>query len=172
MNEDISLRYRADAALILRAMAGSPKDRATQRWWSAVGFGVGALVAGLALFSASVWSLDAGGMLLVFLGFALCILLWWLVGAQRQRGLAAQLTSYATREGEVTGTAGPGGLDLRSGLIESHINWAGVDEIYPVSGGTAMRLGAAVLAVPDAALPEGMSAEVFRTQLDSWRGGA
>ena len=172
MSEAIPLQYRADAALVLRAMAGGPEARAGQRLWAFVGFGVGAVVSALAFASAAVWGLDPAGMMLFLLGFALCVVVWWIVGAQRRRALSALLAEFAGREGEVRGVAAPGGLELRSGLVETRFGWDAVDEIYPVAGGTALRLGAAVIAVPDGGLPEGMAPEAFRTALAEWRIGA
>ena len=65
----------------------------------------------------------------------------------------------------------PNGLTAERQHIKSQIAWPFVTGIISIDGATLIELPTARLTAPDFALPAGMSADAFRSQLEVWRQG-
>ena len=65
---------------------------------------------------------------------------------------------------------GPEGFEIDARNSRTDYGWDAIDEVAALTGGTGVRVGVFVYPVADADLPEGMSSEDFRAQLDEWRG--
>ncbi|NNJ69311.1 MAG: hypothetical protein HKP54_14900 [Boseongicola sp.] len=59
------------------------------------------------------------------------------------------------------------GIDARNSKTD--YEWDAVDEVAVLTGGTGVRVGVFVYPVAEADLPESMTSEVFRAQLETWR---
>ncbi len=58
-------------------------------------------------------------------------------------------------------------IDCRNS--KTRYNWSAIDEVVQLSTGTGLRVGVWVYPVSDSDLPEGLSGQDFRAQLEAWR---
>ncbi|MEM7058086.1 MAG: hypothetical protein AAF557_10895 [Pseudomonadota bacterium] len=135
----------------------------------------GAMLAGLALLLAvaqvalhrlyEIELFNAGLVAGMIFAFASLILM--------QRGainlMAERVVQAAARRGPVRLTVGPGGLSERSGIGRIDVVWDAVESISAVANGTVVRFGGMCFAIPDTALPDGLTPEDLRMRLESWR---
>jgi hypothetical protein len=59
-------------------------------------------------------------------------------------------------------------VEISSAISTARMQWQCFDHIGRIEDATVLRAGGIVYAVPDAALPDGVSAEKFLTDLNSW----
>lgn len=173
-NEALTLVYAVDTKTMAQAMGfagaklqkkSSPRIRRKKVIYFAL--------AVLALLALSNGAFYAFGAETWNAGFLIGIV--WVFGAfllmQRVaiEGLAEAVTETAMKRGNIRLTIGPGGLSEQSGIGRMDIVWDVVEDIESLPGATVIRFGGMCFAVPDTALPDGLSPDQFRDQLISWR---
>ncbi|MBT8389655.1 MAG: hypothetical protein KJP13_08410, partial [Altererythrobacter sp.] len=71
--------------------------------------------------------------------------------------------------GEISLRIDAQGVDMRDDVSMQRYAWAAIDAVQKAKGATVLRTGMSMIAIPDAAIPEGMSASDFRARLNGWR---
>jgi hypothetical protein len=171
MSDEIVVRYRFDRRLLPRALGGwwrsamppAPFIRRVLAW--------GLIWLGLLMVTLA---LGAAGIEPVFVVAGLvgaAVLVVWFVVLQRvrMRRFAEIIGSHWDRAGETRATFGPSGAVFATTVTRTDLAWAGVDAIAAVRGATVLRSGVGMLAIPDAALPPGLTPVAFRARLEAWR---
>ncbi len=95
----------------------------------------------------------------------------WILALQRVRmaKFYSALAEHWTRTGDMTATFDANGAHFTQSESEMRFSWVAVDDVVRTKGGTVFRIGMSMITIPDAALPNGMSAKDFRARLDDWR---
>ncbi len=60
-------------------------------------------------------------------------------------------------------------VEMTSQIGTARMDWLCFDEIIPLAEPTALRTGAVVYAIPDVALPNGVTPEQFRADFQKWQ---
>ena len=170
-DQTISVVITYDRTLWRRAMTG---------WWQSVV--PPAPFVRRVIFWAVVWGLvGLLAMILAVLGLSPAFVLAGLIGAGFLVGVFAYLQrTRMDRFWDVVGTHwdkagaaradfGPGGIHISDSVSRRELAWPAVDAIGAQRGVTIIRTGIAMIAVPDDALPEGMTGKAFRAKLEGWR---
>lgn len=79
------------------------------------------------------------------------------------------LGEHWERTGDMTARFDTQGAVFTQQGTRMEFDWDAVDDIALTRGATVFRIGMAMFAVPDAAVPDGMSPKDFRTRLNEWR---
>ncbi|MFY0636249.1 MAG: hypothetical protein JXQ91_20755 [Vannielia sp.] len=90
-------------------------------------------------------------------------------GRWQWRHLGARWEAHQARLGIWRMGFGRAGYHIRTEVSEVRAGWDIVSEVMSLPGGTGLLVGTAILTVPDAALPEGLTPEAFRARLEAWR---
>ncbi len=164
---EVTVRY--DRALWRRAMTGwwqsvVPPQPFAQRaiFWAVVWFGVGLFAGGLAIAG-----LPASLVLWVLAGAGLMVGVFGYLQRTRMGRFWDEIGRHWDRAGETRIVFGPAGVDITDQVSQRRLDWAGVDAIRAVQGGTVIRSGISMIVVPDSAL--GMEPSALRAQLADWR---
>ncbi|MCG6884403.1 MAG: hypothetical protein LJE62_11685 [Silicimonas sp.] len=167
----IVLTIRYDRALWRRAMTG---------WWQSVV--PPAPFVQRAIFWAVIWAaIGVLTMVLYALGIAPGYVAAGLIGAGFLIGVFGYLQrtrmgrfwdvigAHWDRAGETEAVFGPEGVTLSDDVSRKEMSWAAIDAVKGARGVTVIRSGISMIAVPDAALPEGLTPGAFRDRLRAWR---
>ncbi len=171
---EIECRYRVSPALLEAAInAGAAGKGRGQRpaWWIPMWVVVGVAIGFAVVVAGSLYDTKVPALAIFFgsAGFLAGLALWQVTWKQQLLGILAAHEEAAEKAGEVVSRFGPDGIDSRSALGQSFSKWPGIGAVLEIPGGTAIRMGATSMPVPDEALPEGMGGPEFRARLDSWR---
>ena len=160
-----------DRALWRRAMTG---------WWQSVV--PTAPFISRAIFWAVVWGLiGLLTMLITAIGLTPYYMFAGLIGAAFLVGVFGYLQrTRMDRFWDVIGTHwdnagvteavfGPGGIRLSNSVSRHELSWPAVDAVKGQRGVTVIRSGISMIAIPDNALPDTITAKAFRERLDEWR---
>jgi len=126
--------------------------------WTATLFAVLAM-AGLGWPWAVIWGVVAAGF-----GVGVIIL-----QRVRMARFYDALAAHWTRTGDMAASFDETGLSLTQTGAAMRFDWAAVDAVVRARGGTVLRIGMTMIAIPDAALPEGLTPDGFRQRLNLWR---
>lgn len=77
--------------------------------------------------------------------------------------------THLDRTGEVTAVITSESIRMSDTTVMTEISWAGFDAINTVKEATVLRVGSMQYPIPDAALPEGLTPDAFRAQLQEWK---
>ena len=72
--------------------------------------------------------------------------------------------------GEISVRFDAQGVELRDDVSERRYSWAAINAVQKAKGATVLRTGMSMIAIPDAALTEGLDPGAFRARLNEWRG--
>lgn len=169
------LRFSYDPALVRELLeTGARCVAARDRGWRSLlpiggGLAAGALMVGAAavLPAAAGVEIDLLGVLA---GAGTGALLLSVIHALAQRATARILAASAAYREPVEMELRREGILMRTDLAETALRWSAVDEVVDLRRGLGLVTGAAVLPLPDAALPEGMDREGLRRLIALWRG--
>lgn len=171
MTEAVEVTYRLDRPLLAAAQKVHGRIVAGQGWRAHV-----PVVLGAALFVAVLLGaarvLGPGAEIAVLAGAGLGFGAAFLVVLFANRRMRKAVLGFEDRRGDVAARFAPAGLEFRSAFDSQEIAWPAIDAVLPIEGGTALLSGGLVHAVPDAALPEGLTPEAFRDRLNAWLGAA
>lgn len=169
--EVIALTIAYDRALWRRAMTGwwqsvVPPEPFLKRaiFWAVVWFAVGVVALAVAAAGLSMLYVGAGlfGAALMVSGFAY-------LQRTRMGRFWDVIGTHWERAGETEAVFGPDGVTLSDAVSRRELGWAAVDAVKGVRGATVLRSGISMIAVPDAALPQGLTPQAFRARLAEWR---
>ncbi len=168
----VSITY--DRALWRRAMTGwwrsvVPPDPFVKRaiFWAVVWFLIGALTLTLSFLDIPPSYVFAG-----LIGAAFLVGVFGYLQRTRMSRFWDVVGRHWDRAGVTEATFSPGGVSLTDEVSRRDMTWQAIDAIKGMRGVTVIRSGISMIAVPDAALPEGMKAQAFRDRLRAWRDAA
>lgn len=171
--QSISLTIAYERALWRQAMTGwwrsvVPPEPFVKRviFWAMVWFAIGALTLGL-----SAAGIGPGFVLAGLIGAAFLVGVFGYLQRTRMERFWDVVGTHWDRAGETEALFGPGGVTLTDEVSHRRMSWAAVDSIKAQKGVTVLRSGISMIAIPDAALPAGMTPDAFRSQLSDWRQG-
>lgn len=172
MTEPIELSYRFDTKLLPAAMNGwwrsaVPPVKFVHRaaFWAVVWLGLLILAGAIGRFGLSPVFVIAG-----ILGAGVMVAGFAYLQRTRMRQFYRIVGTHWERAGEITVRFDAQGVRMRDAVSERRFDWAGIDAIQAAKGATVFRSGMSMIAIPDAALPGGLSAQAFRAQLREWQG--
>lgn len=61
------------------------------------------------------------------------------------------------------------GVTIAGKAFRQSTGWSVIAEVIGFRNGTGLRVGSTILTIPDACLPDGMTAKAFRERLGQWR---
>ena len=160
-----------DRALWRRAMTGwwqsvVPPAPFVQRaiFWAVIWAGLGMLAGAVTIWGLTPYYVVAG-----LIGAALLIGVFTYLQRTRMSQFWNVIGTHWDRAGMTEAVFGPTGVTLTDAVSHRELSWAAIDAVAAVRGGTVLRSGISMIAVPDAALPDGMTARDFRSRLATWR---
>lgn len=169
--EVIELRYRFDTALLPAAMSGwwrsaVPPQKFAHRvvFWAVVWLGLLVLAGAIGQFGLSPVLVVAG-----ILGAGVMVAAFAYLQRTRMRQFYRIVGSHWDNTGEISVRLDAQGVELRDAVSERRYAWAAIDAVQKAKGATVLRTGMSMIAIPDVALPEGLSAVEFRARLNEWR---
>lgn len=156
--------------------------RAMTAWWQSVV--PPAPFVRRAVFWAIVWALiGLLAMLIAAVGLTPWYVFAGLIGAAFLIGVFGYLQrtrmgrfwdvvgAHWDRAGETEVTFRPEGLILTNRIERREMDWAAIDAVRGARGVTVLRSGISMIAIPESALPDGMSGKTFRSRIAAWRRG-
>ena len=170
---DTSIRITIvyDRALWRRAMTGwwrsvVPPEPFVKRaiFWAIVWFAIGALTLALSAVGIGPEFVFAG-----LIGAAFLIGVFGYLQRTRMSRFWDVVGSHWDKAGKTKAIFGPEGITLTDDVSHRQMRWAAVDAIKRQKGVTVIRSGISMIAVPDSALPEGMTTKAFSAQLADWK---
>ena len=171
VNQSVRVTITYGRALWRRAMTGwwqsvVPPAPFIQRaiFWAVVWAGIGMLAGAVTL-----WGLTPGHVVAGLVGAAFLIGVFVYLQRTRMARFWDVIGQHWDTAGETEAVFGPEGITLTDRVSRRDLTWAAVDAVASVRGGTVFRSGISMVAVPDAALPEGMDARAFRARIAGWR---
>ena len=88
------------------------------------------------------------------------------------RRVSVAVNNLLVRQGEVHARFAAEGVELRSGLGKSQLNWCAFDSIVFTKHMISLRAGAACYPVPRDAVPADIDFDSFQTDIQNWHRGA
>ncbi|MGI9393150.1 MAG: hypothetical protein ACR2OY_00750 [Boseongicola sp.] len=167
----IVVSFAYDRALSRRAMTGwwqsvVPPEPFLKRAivWAVIWFGILGVALAIAAFGLSPWFVGAG-----LIGAGTMIASFAYLQRTRMSRFWDELGRHWDRAGETEVHIDTSGLAIRDNVSQRTLNWAAIDAVKAVRGGTVFRSGISMLVVPDAALPSELRPKVFRERIAAWR---
>lgn len=169
MSGALRLEFGFDRRLFPRALMAfwfSAVPRSSLRFrlvfWMLVWVAVlaGVVAAGALRLPPSVaWAIAAGVVAL------------WIIGLQRVRmaRFYRALSAHWDKVGPMAIEFDDDGLVVTQTGSRMAFSWGVVDAVARARGGTVLRIGMTMIAVPDTALPENLSPGEFRARIANWR---
>lgn len=102
-------------------------------------------------------------------GFYLAIGLWFVMHRASVRKLFGLANAALARQGAVRAVFSADGVEMTTANSFGRMDWDCFDDVVALPDASVLRAGGVVYAVPDAVLPDGVSAPEFRAQLTRWR---
>lgn len=171
-NDDrIVVRIAYDRALWRRAMTGwwqsvVPPAPFVKRavFWALVWFAIGALTLFLSVLDIAPSYVAAG-----LIGAAFLIGIFGYLQRTRMDRFWDVIGNHWDKAGETEAVFGPDGMTLTDAVSRREFDWDAIDAVKGQRGVTVIRSGISMIAVPDGALPNGMTGKEFRARLGAWR---
>ena len=170
-SEPIELRYRFDTRVLPAAMSGwwrsaVPPQKFVHRavFWAVVWLGLFVLAGAIGQAGLSPAFVIAG-----ILGAGVMVAAFAYLQRTRMRQFYRIVGAHWDRTGEISVRLDARGIEMRDDVSERRYAWAAIDAVHKAKGATVLRTGMSMIAIPDAALPEGLSASAFRARLKGWR---
>lgn len=171
MSETLTVSFPYDRALMRRAMTAwwqsvVPPNSFVSRAvsWSVAWFGVLLVALILGAYGISPSHVVAG-----LVGSAVPVLAFAYLQRTRMGRFWDIVGLHWEAAGVTTATFGPDGIDIADDVSRKHLDWTAVDAVCAARGGTVIRSGISMLAVPDDCLPEDLDPGAFRRRLGAWR---
>ncbi|WP_299412708.1 hypothetical protein [uncultured Sulfitobacter sp.] len=111
---------------------------------------------------------DLTVVLFTVLGFCAGFLVVDRIYKGQMRTIVKTAQDAAARQGPVHMVLRPEQVTVSSRLSETTMDWRSVDRIVRLPDATVLQLGGGVTAVPDSALPEGVTPEQFHNDVTKW----
>ena len=164
--ERIVVTYSADPQL-LRAAAKVLAPKAPLWGLTLAGVAIGVVVVVLLELAAGV-SVTTGHFVAASVGAACVLIAFYAVTLSQMRQVVADTVALSALTGSETATFDAEGLTFRTALSESAMSWRTVLSISEIEGGTGLRVGSMLIAIPDSALTDVMTPKVFRDRIATW----
>lgn len=171
MNDEIVIEFAYDRALFRRAMTGwwqsvVPPVPFVKRviFWTIVWFALLGVTFALTAFGLTPWFMAAG-----LIGAGVLIAAFAYLQQTRMGRFWDAIGSHWDRAGETRVVLGAGGLRVEDAVSRRDYDWAAIDAVRAVRGGTVLRSGISMLALPDAALPADLTPRELRDRIARWR---
>ena len=87
----------------------------------------------------------------------------------RMRQFYRIVGAHWDRAGEISVRFDARGMDMRDDVSERRFQWGAIDAVQKTKGATVLRSGMSMIAIPDTAIPEGLTAKEFGARLNDWR---
>lgn len=171
MLDEISLTTAYNRPLFRRAMSAwwqstVPPVPFLQRaiTWAVIWFLVG--LVGLGLFAAgySPFFLVAG-----LIGAGVMVSSFAYLQRTRMGRFHDEIGRHWDKAGAVDMVFSASGVVISDQVERREMSWGAIDAVRGAKGVTALRSGFSMVVVPDADLPDGISAKAFRERLREWR---
>lgn len=133
-------------------------------FWAGVWFAIGALTLGLSAAGIGPAFVAAG-----LIGAAFLIGVFGYLQRTRMGRFWDVIGAHWDKAGATTASFGPDGITLRDDVSSRDMTWAAVDAVKAKKGVTVIRSGISMIAIPDKALPEGLTPKAFRARIAEWR---
>lgn len=174
MSEPIHIRVGFDRRLFRRSLTGwwqsavPPVNFASRviRWsliWGAI------LGATLAL---GAYGIEPVFMLAALIGAGVLIAVFGILQRTRMSRFTDEIARHWDAAGEADAVFDEAGMVFQDDVSRLELQWPGVEAVRPVRGGTVIRSGMRMIAIPDAVLPKGMKGRDFRNRVNAWRRAA
>ena len=167
----IELRYRFDTKLLPAAMSGwwrsaVPPQKFVHRavFWAVVWLGLLVLAGAIGQFGLSPVLVIAG-----ILGAGVMVAAFAYLQRTRMRQFYRIVGAHWDNTGEIAVRFDAQGVEMRDDVSERRYAWAAIDAVQKAKGATVLRTGMSMIAIPDAAMPQGLSTSDFRARLNGWR---
>lgn len=135
-------------------------------FWAVVWALIGLLAMLIAAAGLTPWYVFAG---LIGAGFLIGV--FGYLQRTRMERFWDVIGAHWDRAGETEATFGPTGVNLTNRVERREMDWSAIDAIKGARGVTVLRSGISMIAIPDSALPGGMSGKAFRSRIAGWRRG-
>lgn len=170
MSDEITLRYGFEPALFSRSLMGwwrsvmpqAPFYRRVIQWtliW------IGLLMVTLVLGALGVEPVLVAAAVV---GMAVLVAIFVILQRVRMRQFARAIGAHWALAGETVAVFDASGVVFTDAVSRTDLRWAAVDAVTEVRGATVLRSGVSMLAIPDRALPQGLSPSAFRARLLAW----
>jgi hypothetical protein len=167
--EAITLRYGFEPAILSRSLMGwwrsvmppAPFYKRVIQWtmiW------IGLLMVTLVLGALGIEPVLVG---VAMIGMAVLVVIFVILQRVRMRQFAREIGSHWALAGETVAVIGASGAVFTDAVSRNELSWAAVDAVVGVRGATVLRSGVSMIAIPDRALPEGLSPRAFRARLEA-----
>ena len=167
----IVARIEYDRALWRRAMTAwwqsvVPPAPFVQRaiFWAIIWVLIGLLAGAVTLFGLTPYYVAAG-----LVGAGALIAVFTYLQRTRMSRFWNVIGTHWDKAGVTEGRFSADGVELTNAVARQYLSWAAVDAVKGRRGLTVLRSGISMIAVPDSALPHGMTGQGFRDQLREWR---
>ncbi|MFN3208227.1 MAG: hypothetical protein ACE369_04360 [Roseovarius sp.] len=180
MIETIEVRYQVSPDLMLASAYSSSLDPYAKQYNKpSPARHLGSIALWTVIFLVCLYALNlpkidfpAGLITGLFLGFVAAVALNMVVCARRNGRLRKAAEAREILRGESVATFDKDGFSFSNQHERFEARWAAVDHIVALDQGTGIRIGIGTMPVPDSALPNEISPEIFRNQLGEWKGAA
>ena len=170
-SDAIELRYRFDTKLLPAAMSGwwrsaVPPQKFVHRavFWAVVWLGLLVLAGAIGQYGLSPVLVVAG-----ILGAGVMVAAFAYLQRTRMRQFYRIVGAHWDHTGEISARFDADGVELRDQVSDRRYAWAAIDAVQKAKGATVLRTGMSMIAIPDAAMPEGLDPGAFRARLNGWR---
>ena len=174
MSDPIRIIVPFERKLFRRALTGwwqsvvppAPFTARAIRWaviWGAV------LGAALLL---GAFGLDPSFVVAALVGAGVLIAAFGFLQTTRMGRFATEIGRHWDTAGAAEAVFDDAGFVMEDDVSRLELQWPGVEAVRAVRGGTVIRAGMRMIAIPDSAMPEGLRGRDFRTQLNDWRRAA
>jgi hypothetical protein len=172
MTDDaITVTFGHDRRLFRRALTGwwqsaVPPQSFVGRsiGWAVIWLAVGMLIMGLLAAGLTPGHIGAG-----IGGAGLLVGAFAYLQRTRMGRFHTEIARHWDKAGDTTARFDASGVVLTDAVSRRELQWNAIDAIRGARGVTVLRSGISMIAVPDAALPDGMRPKDFRARLDAWR---
>ena len=169
--DTITLTFSYDRPLWRRAMSGwwrsvVPPDPFVKRaiFWAIVWFLIGILTLILSALDIAPSYVFAG-----LIGAAFLIGVFGYLQRTRMSRFWDVVGTHWDKAGETKATFSSEGVILTDEVSHRDLNWDAIDAVKSIRGGTVLRSGISMMAIPDDALPGELTPSEFRKRINAWR---
>ncbi|MBB3993211.1 hypothetical protein GGR95_000839 [Sulfitobacter undariae] len=103
------------------------------------------------------------------IGFYAGLILWYVIHRTSTLKLVGFSDAAMKRQGMIETVFCADHVTMTTQISKGRMDWRFFDDVSALTDATVLRAGAMVYAVPDAALPHGVSPAAFRDDLIRWR---
>ena len=169
---EYKLTYQLTPDMLQRAMmswANPLRSRAQKLRRGVFGFIIFCVLVTLLVVLLRYEIVTNGNLVGLLVGFYGAIGLWFVTHRYSSRKLFGFSNDALARHGPVEAVFNADHVTMTSKISTGQMGWLCFDDITALADATVLRAGGMVYAVPDAALPDGVTPAAFRADLTRWK---